>query len=989
MRLTTLTGKYFSAISEPKDGKALKGLPYTMMALVLIFFVGINGMNAQETVEDIFDLPAPERCVSEDLQVVGATLDIDPCGPADCVDVEYYDLILAIDNTTGSERTSFAFYARLEQYNPDGTLAATYFVSGCKGPVPPNQITSLTFDESLEVLDENGDPTGFPGIPYLCGGGLKLVNLYEAWTDASDNENRQCPLDASKIAPKCDVLPMIEIQTPINAYVEDTTPVSCFGYADGAIDITVSGGETPYTYVWSKVGGGFSATTQDVSGLYAGTYNVTITDANDCPFTIEGIVITQPTELQATQGTVVAASCYGYADGSIAISVAGGTPPYTFAWTGPDGYTAMTEDISGLEAGSYSVTVTDANDCTDTLSAILVGEPDELVATLDEAVDASCYGYSDGSITIDVVGGTPDYTYAWTGPDGFTASTQDISGLAAGSYSVTVTDENDCEDTITGILVGEPAELVATVAAITDATCAGFANGAIDISVTGGTAPYTYLWSNGATTQDISGISAGSYSVTVTDANDCEDTISGIEVDDPSNLEATATTVTDVSCYGFEDGAIDITVTGGTPPYSFEWSNGATTEDVSGLDAGTYWVTVTDDNECEYTLSDITVGEPTEVPMPDVQVAPADCFQTSGSFSIVNAPADFEYSLDGGDWFSYTGTITGVTPGPHSLVARDANGCESQPRNFDVPQPFETPAAPTLEAVQPDCDTLTGAIIVTSSTVGYMFSINGADFVAYPMGGFTGLAPGDYQVRVRSNDGCISDISYITLEEPICEDFVGCTLGYWKNHTDRWCSEYQTCDYYGDVFEGAPEELAGEYLIDVLNMGGGGIYNLGRQSVAALLNACSEEVNYELATPQDVIDYVTANFDNAGEAGSYLDMLNNTGECPMGGSRATTAPSPGCEVNGASMDASAGISVSPVPFKDQLNIKYEFDYESAADIHIFDMRGNLVKSHRESNAGKGKVTTINADFVRGEQMYIIKVTTDQGTYTKNVVSGKK
>ena len=577
------------------------------------------------------------------------------------------------------------------------------------------------------------------------------------------------------------------------------------------------------------------------------------------------------------------------------------------------------------------------------------------------------------------------------------AATEDIAGLADCSYSVTVTDNNGCEETISGILVGEPDELVATVVSVTDDSCAGLTNGAIDINVVGGTPPYTYDWSNGATTQDLASVGAGNYSVTVTDANGCEDTIENIMVDDPSSLDVTATTVTDVSCFGFEDGAIDITVTGGTPPYTYDWSNGATTQDVSGLDAGTYSVTVTDANLCEFTLSNILVGEPDQIPTPVVQIAPADCFPTAGSFSIVGASDDFEYSLDSGAWFSYTGTITDVASGPHTLVARDANGCESAPLNFDVPQPYEVPAAPTVSAVQPDCETLTGAIIVTSGTEGFMFSINGADFVPYPMGGFTGLAPGDYEVRARSNDGCISDISYITLDEPVCEEFEGCTLGYWKNHTDRWCDEYQTCDIYGEIFEGAPSQLVDLTLQQVLNLGGGGIYNLGRQSVAALLNACSEDVNFELSTPQDVIDYVTANFNNAGAAGSYLDMLNQAG-CSLGGSRATTAPSDGCDAytkpkgndkgNNMAKSNNAGFSVSPVPFKDNLNIKYEFDYESTADIQIFDIRGNLVKSLSVPNAKAGVNTTINADFVRGQQMYIVKVKTDRDTFTKNVVSGK-
>lgn len=275
MRLNTFAGSVISVFSD-RQGKPVTHF-YPSLGYILLFLLGINSMNAQETVTDIFDLPAPERCVSNDLRVVEASLEFDQCGPV-CEegDIIEYPLTLAIFNNTGSERTSFAFYARLEQYNPDGTLANTYFVSGCKGPVPPNITTSLTFDDSLEILDANGDPTSFEGIPYLCGGSLELVNLYQAWTDASDNENRQCPLDPSKIAPKCDVLPSIEIQTPISAFVEDVSNVSCFGGEDGAIDITVTGGEEPYTFSWSRLSGGFSATTEDISNIPAGTYSVTI-----------------------------------------------------------------------------------------------------------------------------------------------------------------------------------------------------------------------------------------------------------------------------------------------------------------------------------------------------------------------------------------------------------------------------------------------------------------------------------------------------------------------------------------------------------------------------------------------------------------------------------------------------------------------------------------------------------------------------------------
>ncbi|WP_156879230.1 T9SS type A sorting domain-containing protein [Salinimicrobium xinjiangense] len=248
-----------------------------------------------------------------------------------------------------------------------------------------------------------------------------------------------------------------------------------------------------------------------------------------------------------------------------------------------------------------------------------------------------------------------------------------------------------------------------------------------------------------------------------------------------------------------------------------------------------------------------------------------------------------------------------------------------------------------------------------------------------------------FTVMVTDINGCTSTCTTTVTVEVCMQE--GCTLGYWKNHTDQWCDEYSTCDIYGDIFMNAPSELASLSLLEVLNLQGGGMYNLGRQSVAALLNACSDDVQYYYSTPQQVIDYVNAAFMaggyEVGQAGDQLDMYNEAG-CPLGGSSATTAPSDDCPANGGeSFDASAGISVSPVPFKDYLNIRYEFGYESDATIQIFDLRGNLVKIHKESNVGFGKVTTLSTDFVRGEQMYIVKVTTSKGTYTKNVVSGGK
>ncbi|MBC6994045.1 SprB repeat-containing protein, partial [Lewinella lacunae] len=187
-------------------------------------------------------------------------------------------------------------------------------------------------------------------------------------------------------------------------------------------------------------------------------------------------------------------------------------------------------------------------------------------------------------------------------------TTATATGLAAGIYTVTVTDANGCTEIATGT-VNEPTELTLT-GMETDVECNGDATGAINITVGGGTPGYTYLWSNGATTEDLTGLTAGIYSVTVTDANDC--TIEAtFEVEESTDLEATIAD-TDVLCNGDTDGTLTVVVTGGTPDYTYLWSNGQTTATATGLAAGTYTVTVTDANGCTE-IATGTVNEPTDL----------------------------------------------------------------------------------------------------------------------------------------------------------------------------------------------------------------------------------------------------------------------------------------------------------------------------------------------------------------------------------------
>ena len=274
-------------------------------------------------------------------------------------------------------------------------------------------------------------------------------------------------------------------------------------------------------------------------------------------------------------------SC-GIGTGAINLTASNGTSPYTYNWGGG----VTTEDRSGLATGTYTVTVTDANGCTATISPTVT---QTTAATLTTSVtNISCFGGT-GAINLTATGGSP-FTYNWGGG----VTTEDRTGLAAGIYTVTVTNAQGCTST-TSATVTTPSVLALSATA-TNANCIGSSTGAINLTVAGGTSPYTYNWGGGVTTEDRSSIAAGIYTVTVTDVNGCTAILSNT-ITQPTALNL-STVITQVTCVGGSDGAIDLTVTGSTAPYTYNWGGGITTQDRSGLGAGTYSVIVTDANGC-------------------------------------------------------------------------------------------------------------------------------------------------------------------------------------------------------------------------------------------------------------------------------------------------------------------------------------------------------------------------------------------------------
>jgi gliding motility-associated-like protein len=390
--------------------------------------------------------------------------------------------------------------------------------------------------------------------------------------------------------------------------------VTCNGAATGSATANVTGGSPGYTYAWSPGGG----TTPTISGLTAGNYTVIITDSAGCSDTAT-VTVTEPPAL-ATSTFSTATSCAGGSDGVMWATSTGGTGTLTHVWT-PGNLTGDT--ITGVSAGTYTVTVTDSFGCTNT-ATVTVTQPTAIALSVTSN-DVSCSGGSDGSATVTASGGTPGYNYQWL-PSGGTAAT--ATGLSAGVYTCVVTDQNNCVDSIS-VAVNEPAPLSGTVSS-TNETCLGFCDGTVAVIPGSGTPPYTYQWNapGNPTTASVQNLCSGTYSVTVTDFNNCS-YVDSVTVGSPA--PPVATTSADTSfCEGEGGGMIMGSASGGGgAPYYYTWSCNNPPCGLSCIncpnpianptDTTTYYLVVTDANGCTSAPDSVVVNI---IPKPLVDAGP-------------------------------------------------------------------------------------------------------------------------------------------------------------------------------------------------------------------------------------------------------------------------------------------------------------------------------------------------------------------------------
>ncbi|MCE9540798.1 MAG: gliding motility-associated C-terminal domain-containing protein, partial [Bacteroidetes bacterium] len=511
--------------------------------------------------------------------------------------------------------------------------------------------------------DNNGTASaiasgGAPAYSYqwLPGGtmGTSLTNLTAAAYSIQVTDFNNC----------VQTLPVIITEPDqLTTTISNVTNVSCNGVSDGTATATVSGGTMGYTYNWMPLGGNGSVGT----GFSDGTYTLTVTDFNGC-IKLDSASITQPGQALTATNTVSNVTCLGASNGTVGIHPAGGTLAYSYQWN-PS--VSVNDTASGLAPGDYTVLVTDNNSCKTNL-AISITEPSEIAGSL-VAVNPSC-GLANGSISSQLSGGVLPYTYLWSYG---AATTSTISGLGIGVYNLLVTDASNCTKSLSVTLTLTPDPAIA-VSAVNNVSCFGGNDGSATINITQGTAPFVINWTpSGGNGLTASVLSTGTYTVNVTDALGCQ-AIDSLIIAEPTTVDVSISSITDVLCNGGNTGTISVTTTGGTGPlYTYLWApGGSTLSTATGLAIGTYTVNVMDQNNCLKAIS-TSITEPTLLSSSVDTIIHATCYEGTGSASLLISGGVLPYS------YSWSAPAVGQTgsgannliAGSYTVTITDTNGC--------------------------------------------------------------------------------------------------------------------------------------------------------------------------------------------------------------------------------------------------------------------------------------------------------------------------
>lgn len=598
-------------------------------------------------------------------------------------------------------------------------------------------------DGAISLINFNG---GVQPLDYLWSNSETnsgINSLPSGFYNVTITDANGCSLDSSNI----------EVSQPDSLFATPSSEnVSCFGGADGLIDIDLFGGVEPYFISWDIL----IPDSTLIDTVSEGVYIYSVIDSNNCTIT-DTIIIEEPEELVLTD-SIVDVLCKGDATAEIHLEVEGGVSPYQYSIDNGANFQSQAY-FDNLSAGSYIIIVKDANDCEITSNLLNVSEPFTVLSAGLTSPNLLCFGDT-GTVVLTVSGGTPNYSFLWDNGE----NSQNLNGVGSGNYSVTIFDANDCEFQEM-INIFSPDEIESNPSTIiTDVDCFGNTTGSISISIVGGENPYTYSWSNGSNTSSISNLTSGTYDLIVIDDNNCKYEES-IMVNEPNLLEANYI-ATHVACFGESNGEIDITVTGGISSYTYAWSNLTMDEDLLNILAGTYTLTVTDVNNCSTSVS-VTINEPSEifysVSTIDLLCEGEDEGQISIS-SIAGGIPGYDYSIDGSTYQPSTVTFNNLSSGNYAVNIRDQNGCSKDTLVvLDEPIGFSTIVNVQNIDEAGNCNgDASGSIsfYISGNTSPYSYSWSNGESTS----SIYNLTAGTYNLDVYDSNNCSMIYSYLITE---------------------------------------------------------------------------------------------------------------------------------------------------------------------------------------------------------------------------------
>ncbi len=746
-----------------------------------------------------------------------------------------------------------------------GLTSGTYSVSikdgiGCitQTVVTVTQPTSAVLvSGTITPVTCNGSSTG--SINVLGNGGTAPYTY--SWSPGAQTTPSitNLPIGSYSVkvtdAKSCTVSATYNVTQPaVLNTVATKTNVLCFGGNTGIGSVAVSGGVSPYTYSWTAS----SANMPTVGNLVAGTYSVKVTDAKGCTST-KTITIGQPLLLLASI-TVTNELCDYSDNGRALATVSGGTGPYTYTWQ-PTAIDSGTNTISNLASGVYSLAVTDSKGCvTNTIATIT--QPLPLTPMLSNVTNVSCFGGANASMSASGNGGTPNYTYSWL-PTGATTAT--VGGLTVGNYTLIVTDSKLCT-TQTVITVSQPTAALTTTATVVNVSCFNGSNGSITSIPSGGTSPYTYSWLNtGATTQSISSLPIGNYTVNVTDVKNCS-AVAVFVVAQPSAL-GVAFSTTNTTCSNLNNGAISATISGGTTSYSYSWSPAnSNSPNILNLAANTYTLKVTDAMLCVL-IETVTITKPAPL-LATVSVTNETCNQLNNGLAIANVTGGtpvYTYTfLPSG---VNTNTVNNLSSGTQTVLVRDANNC-SFSKTFLITQPSVLNATITsvtnVKCYNGTTGKATGLGFGGTAPYTYMWAPSGST-----LNTISNVADGSYTLTVTDSKSCTAQVEAIITQPDSLETIITTTnvTCFGGNNGQALISNIGGTPGYTNTL--IPGNISANSFTNLTI----GTYTINSKDSKGCLN----KALFTLTQPSSVVSAITVTNSNCGQQNGFAEISITSG----------------------------------------------------------------------------------------------------------------